>query len=79
MSDFIPARIQGIPCLVRIDSYTPAYAGYRGSNLDDWDEDYGPSVEYTVCDRRGRPAPWLARKVTHQDEINILNTLESAK
>ena len=79
MTDFIPARVQGIPCLVRIDSYTPAYAGYRGSNLDDWDDDHGPSVDYTICDRRGRPAPWLARKVTHQDEINILNTLESAK
>lgn len=73
----IPARVQGIPCLIRIDAYEPAYAGYRGSNLDDWDESYGPQIEYTICDQRGRPAPWLARKATHQDERNILNLIES--
>lgn len=73
----IPAKVQGIPCLIRIDSYEPAYAGYRGSNLDDWDEDYGPTIEYTICDQRGRPAPWLARKVTAKDEENILNLIEN--
>ena len=60
MSDFA-SRVQGIPCTIRVDSYSPGCA----ASWDDPGE--GPEFEYTICDRRGRPAPWLDRKVDDTD------------
>lgn len=59
-------RIAGIPCLVDVTSYTPRLI--LGVTMPDREE----SISFTVLDRRGRPAPWLARKVTSEDEAEIL-------
>lgn len=32
--------------------------------------------EWTVCDRRGRPAPWLDRKLTADDKARIEQEIE---
>ena len=45
----IETRIAGIPCIIGVTEY---------------DNDSSISLDYVVCDRRGRPAPWLARKLT---------------
>ena len=60
----IPIRIAGIPGIAHIHSYYAA----RPAQL------YGPpercypaedaEIEFTICDRRGRPAPWLEAKLT---------------
>ena len=50
-------RISGIPCRVRLTSYER-----------DCD---GRCIEYIVLDSRGRPAPWLARKVSDDEHAAI--------
>lgn len=49
-------RIAGIPCRVRLTAYERGPDGY---------------IEYDVLDSRGRPAPWLARKITDEDDAAI--------
>ena len=42
------------------------------SMADNPDDFYGYSeVDFTVCDRRGRPAPWLERKMSDKDTQRI--------
>ncbi len=49
-------RIAGIPCRVRLTTYE------RGTD---------GCIEYDVLDSRGRPAPWLERKVSDEDRAAI--------
>ncbi len=61
----IETRIKGIPALVRVH-----HARHLAPNLNaDNDIDYygGWDLEYTVCDRNGRPAAWLENKMNTND------------
>lgn len=60
----IPTHIAGIPCLVQPTyvSVTPGSFSRDAASDYDYYGDY--EVEFLVCDRRGRPAPWLERKLT---------------
>lgn len=66
----IEARISGIPCLI-----DPTYVFTQkalGPSCDSDQDCYGYSeIEFTVCDRRGRPAPWLEKKMTKKEEEKI--------
>ena len=68
-------RIAGIPCVIRVDSFYRQAPDY---NTWDSDLDYHGYVEaeYTICDRRGRPAPWLERKRTPDDDTEIVEAIE---
>ena len=69
-------RIGGIPCVIRVDHFfrQPADHGTWDSDLD-----YSGYIEaeYTICDRRGRPAPWLERKRTPDDDTEILAEIDN--
>lgn len=74
------SHVAGIPCLI---SYT-VRGKYVPAKVDAppeycYEAEY-PEVDWAVCDRRGRPAPWLARKLTQADreriEEEILNQKE---
>ena len=66
----IEARISGIPCLID-PTYVFTQKALGPSCDSDWDC-YGYSeVEYNVCDRRGRLAPWLERKMTQEEKEKI--------
>ncbi len=68
----VETRIDGIPCQVRL-AYVHAVHGARekGSGIQlEPDEPEGFVIE-AVLDRRGKPAPWLERKMTPQDEDRI--------
>lgn len=67
----IATRIQGIPCQVRVARYIPGDSGRRTGHPDTWTPDEGAEIEYTVLDRRGRPAPWLEAKMTDADDDEI--------
>ncbi len=69
MTTFL-STVAGIPCVVEITDYTIQEP--LGPSADsDWDC-YGYSeVDFTVCDRRGRAAPWLERKLTDQDKARL--------
>lgn len=64
----LEVRIQGIPAIVEVTSVVRATpAGARGY----LDPPEPAEVEFTVMDRRGRPAPWLARKMSQADVQQI--------
>lgn len=59
------SRIAGIPCTVRIDSIDAAAPQFGADS--DWDARGWLDIEMTICDQRGRPAPWLMRKADKDD------------
>lgn len=69
MNEF-PTSVAGIPCIARITSYSPYRNNMRG-HIDDWLPDDPEEIEFDILDQRGRPAPWLERKVTDQDRDRI--------
>ena len=66
----IEARVAGIPCLIDV-TYFYQQRPLGRSAESDWDCYGYTDVEFTVCDRRGRPAPWLERKMTETDRQDI--------
>lgn len=64
-------KISGIPCKIRVDSVRHVKGLYSYNAPSDLDYYGYTEIEYTVLDRRGYPAQWLARKVndTLDDEI----------
>jgi hypothetical protein len=67
------SRVAGIPCQIGVVNYerhAPMSAHEAHSDL----EFYGYSeADYVVLDRRGRPAPWLQRKV--HDDSSIIDQI----
>jgi hypothetical protein len=68
------SRIAGIPCqigVVNYEKHAPMSVHKAHSDL----EFYGYSeANYVVLDRRGRPAPWLQRKL--DDDSSILEQID---
>lgn len=62
--------VAGIPCRVDVDR---CFVQKPMGPMADSDMDcYGYSeIDFTVCDRGGRPAPWLAAKMTDDDRCRI--------
>ena len=70
--------ISGIPCRVEVTHYHRQKANDQADNPDDY---HGyVEVEFDVLDRRGRPAPWLEKKLSADDnrriEAELLTELE---
>lgn len=60
----------GIPCLIKVTHYFKQKP--MGPSADSDYDCYGyTDIEFEVCDRRGRPAPWLERKLTPEDKNRI--------
>lgn len=58
------STVCGIPCRIRVtsyDAYVPAYTSGLPENCYPAE---GGCGDWEVLDRRGRPAPWLERKLT---------------
>ena len=66
----IPTEIAGIPCKVEVTHFhrQPALGPSAES---DWDCYGYVDIDFMVCDRRGRPAAWLASKMTDADVDRI--------
>ena len=67
----IESRVAGIPCIIGVVDYTCVKGSYSYHAASDWDYHGYTESEWEVCDRRGRPAPWLARKLTDKIEREI--------
>lgn len=64
-------KVAGIPCQVRV-GYVHVTKGNFSPRAETPDEYSGVrEIEFDVCDRRGRPAPWLANKLTDEDRERI--------
>ena len=57
------ARACGIPCIVRVVDYEPADPGYFRGHPDNWEPGDPGEITLQILDQRGRPAPWLERKL----------------
>lgn len=68
-------RISGIPCQIGVTyfHYQPPWRGGAHSCPSDMDYYGWCELEYDVLDRRGRPAPWLERKLKDDDRTDIQN------
>jgi len=66
----IESAVAGIPCQIQIDYYI-SVPGDSGTWASDWDYYGYTDSDWTVCDRRGRPAPWLECKLTDDDKARI--------
>lgn len=68
----LDTRVCGIPCIVRVTHYecVPG-SGSRWSAASDLDYYGWEECEYDILDRRGRPAPWLERKMTDAERERI--------
>ena len=67
----IESRISGIPCV--IDVLTAEITKGSYSRQAETPDDYFgyKCIEFNVCDRRGRPAPWLEAKMTDTERAEI--------
>lgn len=63
-------RISGIPARIEVTSFTPWRPARLYGHPDSWAPAEG-EIEWEVLDRRGRPAPWLARKLSPADRRDI--------
>lgn len=67
----IEARVAGIPCLIGVIEFDRVSGSYSYNAPSDLDYHGYTESEWEVLDRRGRPAPWLAKKMTRRDEEQI--------
>jgi hypothetical protein len=65
----IETTVAGIPCIIGVTEYSSVAGDSRADS--DWDYHGYTESEWEVCDRRGRPAPWLAKKLSSSDESRI--------
>lgn len=71
MIDF---KLAGIPCKIDVLTYTAHKGdGYWAVSSEDAKDSF--EATYEVCDRRGRPAPWLARKIDSKINSAILEAI----
>lgn len=68
----IETTVAGIPCLAEMTFYESGWAGSY------WEPPEHPVAHFRILDRRGRPAPWLERKMTADDEERIERELIEA-
>lgn len=67
----IESRVAGIPCIIGVIEYECVKGSYSYHAASDWDYHGYTDTDWEVCDRRGRPAPWLEKKLTDKDSSRI--------
>ena len=71
----IESRVAGIPCIIGVIEYTSVASDSRADS--DWDYAGYTECNFAVCDSRGRPAPWLDRKLTAKEISRIESEIAS--
>lgn len=67
----IESRVAGIPCIIGVTHFESVSGSYSHNAASDWDYHGYTESDWEVCDSRGRPAPWLAKKLTSKIESAI--------
>lgn len=70
LGDF-ETRIDGIPCQILVDFFERTPGSYNYNAPSDLDFYGYMECNFTVLDRKGYPAEWLAKKMTDQDISRI--------
>lgn len=63
--------IAGIPCWIAFKVYGKYSPAKTNAPPEACYEAEYPEIDWVVCDQRGRPANWLARKLTDDDRDRI--------
>ena len=71
MSMLMETQVAGIPCTARIDYVSVVRGSYSYNAASDLDYHGYSEIDWELCDRRGRPALWLAKKLTADDIARI--------
>ena len=72
-------KISGIPCLCEVTFHQEAEPmRITGSGFGDAEPPVLEDIEYKILDRKGRPAPWLAKKLTQDDDYRLMDEYKAA-
>jgi len=63
--------IQGIPALIRVNTFKQVRGSFHPDAASDLDYLGYTEMDYEVLDRKGYLAPWLERKIDEHDEERI--------
>ena len=61
----------GIPCIIRVTSWEGYVPARLSGHPDNWAPAEGGEGDWEILDSKGRPAPWLERKMTSDDQSRI--------
>ena len=67
----VEINVCGIPALADVVHYWPGRPGRTDGPPDVCYPPEPPELEWRLLDRRGRPAPWLERKLTDAERERI--------
>ena len=65
------SRVAGIPCIIGVTHYVRVKGSHSYNAASDMDYYGYTECDFVVLDRRGRPAPWLERKLTDSIQRDI--------
>ena len=65
------SRIRGIPCRICARWYPASKGCYEPHGLQLTPDEPAGIEDFEVLDTRGRPAEWLARKMTDADVVRV--------
>ncbi|RUR38507.1 hypothetical protein [Vreelandella populi] len=67
-----PTRVAGIPCQCEVLAYSEGTPmRITGWGFGDAEPPEPPEFEYQILDQRGRPAAWLERKLSDDDDERL--------
>jgi hypothetical protein len=67
----IATTVAGIPAIIAVLDYTHVCGSFSPRAASDMDYFGYLEMDWQVCDRRGRPAPWLERKLDQHERDRI--------
>ena len=73
----IKTTVAGIPAVIRVHNFVSVRGSHSYNAQSDMDYNGYTESEWEVCDRRGRPAPWLARKINDEITARIEETISA--
>lgn len=73
----IQTTIANIPAVIRVHNFVSVRGSHSYNAQSDMDYHGYTECEFEVCDRRGRPAPWLARKINAEITARIEETISA--
>jgi hypothetical protein len=75
----IEVKIAGIPAQIKVTLWVPPLPAITRAEPDKCCEEEPAEIEYEVYDAKGRPAAWLAAKITDAEHVRIVETFLASR